>query len=818
MEFSNGSLDFSMPLSGSGPRTASQTIVFPRAVTAATAGLVGYLTEFSGGNDHHVGQMDIRVETEINDNTVTVNGTFGLRDWSGNWDDQYDGNISFVVVAELESATAPPPRGDLIIEGAEFNQAVQFFRSSTYLDPAHQMPDNSIWLVANKDTGVRVYVDWDASAGLPPIANLTGALTVNTTSTTLHLTPTNPGGAITPRAGDEINMAIIDHTLNFMIPGAWCEETISVQCQVWDAAAPDSKSAAFTRTLTFTEVDPLNVFLVGVGNHPAGGSDLPAPTQSAVATTLTKLAKMYPVGEVNQIGYATLAFNETVTSTSPVTSGCGDGMNDLLDRLNDLRGGSSDIYLGTLPAGLVSSPGNTVGGCAPVGGNVAATFVDWAPDPTDDSDPAHEIGHCLGRRHAPCTGGRCHPAPSDVDPNYPQYGNFFSDSIGVFGFDPTDNVNGVKDPSQITDFMGYSPDDTWISAYTYNALRGSNFGPVGGAAPSGNRAHGRQGVISQMLFLGLTISRDRIVKRRPSFHYAAPGLDLCGCGKFTAELLDENRNTLICATLHSDCNRVGCKCWPKVTRDQIPFPLASRWLEVYEGEKKIYEEEIPAPPEIRIDSYEQQESGMLVKWSPADSAMSGCLWYVVHWYDERSDAWRGVAPRQQDTSLVIPRHLFAKQSSLPIRILATSGIATGVAQGRAALGGWQLSQPTVGLTGVSATVEQPAAIPGVIQAAVYDTSGRAADYSRAAWYGKGGAELSRGSSLDLRALPPGRQAVRFVAPLAEGGFAAGSWLVERTPGGFLLHSRIPEPAPKPPVADCGCEGHPHPHPHSATNS
>jgi hypothetical protein len=703
----------------------------------------------------------------------------------------------------------------LTIEGAEFNQAVQFFRSSTYLDPAHQMPDNSIWLVANKNTGVRVYVDWDASGGLPPISQLTGSLTVNTGTTTLNLTPTNPGGSISPRAGSEINMAIIDHTLNFMIPGGWCTNTISVKCQVWDAAAPDSKSGAFSRTLTFTEVDPLNVYLVGVSNQPPGGAALAAPTQADISTTLIKTSKMYPVGEVNQIGYAPLAFNETVTSTSPVTSGCGNGLNDLLDRLNDLRGGSSDIYLGTLPAGLVGSPGNTVGGCAPVGGSVAATFVDWSPVASDDSDPAHEIGHCLGRRHAPCTGGRCSPAPSDVDSNYPQYGNFFSDSIGVFGFDPTDSANGVKDPSQITDFMGYSPDDTWISAYTYNSLRGSNFGPVAGGNPAGNRAgnqaHGRQGVISEMLMLGLTIARDRTVTRRPSFHYPAPGLHLCNCGRFTAELLDEDRNTLICATLHADCNRVGCRCWPKVTRDQIPYPDGSRLLVVLDGEKTIYEEEIPAPPKIHIEGYEKLADGCKVSWKVSKSKSDGPLWYVVHWYDERSDAWRGVAPRQEETSLLIPRSLFAREQTLSIRVLATSGIATGKAEGKATVDQWQSAPPSVVLVGAHPDAGRPASIPSVIEASVIDVSGREADYARASWYTSSGAEIGRGNSLDLRRLGMGRQAVRFSVPLPEGGFAAGSWLIERSPAGCLLHAHIPQPPIKPATPDPGTKDHPHPH-------
>jgi hypothetical protein len=31
---------------------------------------------------------------------VTIQVTYGLRDWSGNWDDQYDGTINFAVIGE----------------------------------------------------------------------------------------------------------------------------------------------------------------------------------------------------------------------------------------------------------------------------------------------------------------------------------------------------------------------------------------------------------------------------------------------------------------------------------------------------------------------------------------------------------------------------------------------------------------------------------------------------------------------------------------------------------------------------------------------
>jgi hypothetical protein len=144
MDIRPTSIDFSLPLSGSGPRTAPQTLVFPRPVKQAVAGIAGYLVEYSGGdgNDHHVGQIQVKLDTVINANTVTVNGTFGLRDWSGDWDDEYDGSIQCVVLADLVDPSDIPPRNDMIITGMEVNQAVQFFRTATYLDATNAQPDN----------------------------------------------------------------------------------------------------------------------------------------------------------------------------------------------------------------------------------------------------------------------------------------------------------------------------------------------------------------------------------------------------------------------------------------------------------------------------------------------------------------------------------------------------------------------------------------------------------------------------------------------------------------------------------------------------
>jgi hypothetical protein len=97
-----GKLSFAA-MSGSGPQVLPTPVTFPANVTQATAILTGFTAEFANRDDHHLGQMDIQVSVPpggISGATVTVNVTYGLRDWSGEWDDQYAGTIFFAVIAE----------------------------------------------------------------------------------------------------------------------------------------------------------------------------------------------------------------------------------------------------------------------------------------------------------------------------------------------------------------------------------------------------------------------------------------------------------------------------------------------------------------------------------------------------------------------------------------------------------------------------------------------------------------------------------------------------------------------------------------------
>ena len=90
------------PLSGSGPRSNFTDVTLSGPVSQAVAILTGFNVSYAPADgDHHLGDLDVHISTAPPSGaTVRVTATYGLRDWSGNWDDRYEGTISFTVIAE----------------------------------------------------------------------------------------------------------------------------------------------------------------------------------------------------------------------------------------------------------------------------------------------------------------------------------------------------------------------------------------------------------------------------------------------------------------------------------------------------------------------------------------------------------------------------------------------------------------------------------------------------------------------------------------------------------------------------------------------
>ena len=102
MEIRDGSVGFNK-FKGSGPRSDTAEVIFSGPVTQAAAFLRGFDVAFSPRDDHHLGKLEVGLDAAIDPlapQRVNVEVTYGLRDWSNEWDDNYEGEIRFVVVAE----------------------------------------------------------------------------------------------------------------------------------------------------------------------------------------------------------------------------------------------------------------------------------------------------------------------------------------------------------------------------------------------------------------------------------------------------------------------------------------------------------------------------------------------------------------------------------------------------------------------------------------------------------------------------------------------------------------------------------------------
>lgn len=790
MEIRTGSINFPS-IRGNGPQQRTSAIRFPRDVVKATAAINGYNAGFAqSGGDHHVGNLQIKLDTAIDGNLVNVTATFGVRDWSGTWDDDYEGVIQFTVFAELISATATPPRGDLLVVDMEYTQAIQHFRSHLHLDPANVRPDNSIRMVARKDTGIRVYVDYDTTSGLPLINQLGGELTVISGANIQVLAPFT---TIQPRRDSQIQRALVDHTLNFVIPEGLCQGLVTLRCQVFDQANPSSRSSVTERTIQFIERTQLNIYAVGI--HYTGQSlDLAAPIITDIAPMLEYTELTFPVPEAFISGYTEIEFSEDMNAD--IADGCGSAYNSLLGKLRDLRGDSDDLYYGFLPVGY---NGGSVGGCGNNGVG-ASPFDDFVAI-------AHEAGHALGRKHAPCdSSSRCNN-PSNQDGDFPKYNGFGSDSIGEFGYKVIDNQ--VFDPINSFDFMGYSRgNNQWVSPYTYYALFSalpSTEGIETEGFASNNKSHVKQNSIknarkyygewqpvqTMKLMLDISIDRNQQVTSKHAFHFMTAQANDHGYGSsYYAELLDENGAKITCQNLITSTQRCNCcsSCYPKTFFQSIPFSTKATKLIIHNCDEIIYEEQIPAPTQLTLESeYNEKEECFLIEWKAMLNDKKE-MWYIVHWQDSKG-TWRGLSPRTQGTNAKIPKHLFGKKRTLNIRVLASSGIATGVVETRLEL---KSSNKQVADIVLVSEPKDNNKISSLLRAKIIKERGENLQQIECIWYNEQNIEMQRGKTIHLSKLSQGQHLIRAVIFDSIGGKHEKSWLIERKADTFyLLNSTKP---------------------------
>ena len=142
--------------------------------------------------------------------------------------------------------------------------------------------------------------------------------------------------------------------------------------------------------------------------------------------------------------------------------------------------------------------------------------------------------------------------------------------------------------------------------------------------------------------------------------------------------------------------------------------------------------------------------------------------------------------------MTLPARRFAHLGLLQFRVLATSGLATGIGTCELDLGTPPLPTVEIVPTGSWPTEDKPTRL---VTVAVVDEWGRTVSDPDIRWYDEAGSEIGRGRSLDLGALPEQIGAVRAVALNVGPGRVEKTWLARRTPaGGCTLHHHGDEPA------------------------
>ena len=353
----------------------------------------------------------------------------------------------------------------LRIWGIEATQAIQYFQSTHPLCPGPGptrigCPDNSVPMVAERPTALRLYV-----SGASPGANVGAAVTSPSTGggygATFSLAGTGSmvataAPAVRSDAATTLQVALRPHPA-----GTYRFDVVVLEyAPNWGSPVA---SATASITLQFTERRRIRIRLVRI-HYTGRGLDVAAPTVKDFWDLTDFAQRVLPIPSpgFELVRESVAPYDGDFTRIDPsahdttwpgfaANRGTTGNLLNILDGLAAAESLAPDvIYVGIYPDNVMQSAfsGWAVGRWI-ISGRVGETF-------------AHEILHKSGQpQHAPCGG------PANVDPSYPDYPTFSAlpaASIGEVGFDVS--ALSVKDPLTTLDLMSYCG-PKWISPYNY---------------------------------------------------------------------------------------------------------------------------------------------------------------------------------------------------------------------------------------------------------------------------------------------------------------------------------------------------------------
>src|SRR5215208_703168 len=592
--------------------------------------------------------------------------------------------------AELNRCIAQAPTSNLNIVCRLRTQGIQYFLFNN--KGSGREVNNAIDPLLFKTTIFRVYVNLTEEPGLPIPTSITGRISwerprFDRPTERGEISPIN--GSIFPRRAAAIDRGDAHHTLNFVLPGseAFTYGPMRFTVTVFDPA--HQGEAAYT-SLAFAfdiagfefagtgelQVHAVLVHYAGLGPPDRAGNrqdvDIPRPSRQEFFDALRFTRKVFPIWRIDYTGFTEIDFSGDLFSTPQR------GWDELLSEVEALRSssGTNDIYVGLLSPPV---PIREIGGVGSLGGGAAVAVA--TPDSTT---VAHEIGHALGRLHAPCPPSGPN-APAFLDPNYPTW--VPSGSIGEYGFN-AESSTPVLSPATTRDFMSYC-DPTWISPYTYENLQ---FALISASQVSLRPAAASPEVPEVLcepqdhLYLTFRMYRDGSVELLPSYHLSgpspAPQIGLSFPVYF--ELRDAEGRALVFHRCRLDNPNRDSEAPYLQFHEVVPwYPKAQRIVFFRQGEERdTLEIEERPPEEVRIHAREIEDGVMRVEWRAEHPGEyeEEALTYLLRYSNDGGDTWTTIAANLSQNGRVINHDQLPGGERCLFQVVASGGIRTAVAE------------------------------------------------------------------------------------------------------------------------------------------
>jgi hypothetical protein len=249
------------------------------------------------------------------------------------------------------SACIAASRTYLGIAGIEVTQAIQYFEFNRKGTGGYASR-NTVPLVANKLTILRVYVDRSTFPDRPIPSTVTGVVNYPDHP---ELTPIN-AAPIPAKDADLIDRGNANDTLNFLVPASHCLGTVPFTATVFEPGHRSepaySSDAPFKVAGSFEPIPPLRIRATLI-RYPGMGMDLLPPGGEDLDRDVSDLTRrLFPISDVEYTYFTTGVFDGDLTVRGGVLN-CGPGWESILAELWILRAWSntSDIWVGLFPAG-----------------------------------------------------------------------------------------------------------------------------------------------------------------------------------------------------------------------------------------------------------------------------------------------------------------------------------------------------------------------------------------------------------------------------------------------------------------------------------